>query len=127
MTEKLETVLEKISSISNPVNSSLVQEFDRFMVDNSNSNRYKKNNLKALILFSHELGPNITFYDIQKKEKIVEFLNKRIKPKSSDPDGKWTTTWNDYLERLKFFFRWLYNYKIRRDKEDSIIVEDMEE
>ena len=36
------------------------------------------------------------------------------------------TTWNDYLGRLKFFFRWLYNYKIKRD-EGSRIVEDMEE
>jgi hypothetical protein len=34
MTEKLETVLEKISTISNPVNSSLIQEFYQFMADN---------------------------------------------------------------------------------------------
>jgi len=36
---------------------------------------------RPLYFFSHELAPNITFYDIQKKEKILEFLNKRIKPK----------------------------------------------
>ncbi len=122
MTEKLETVLEKISTISNPVNSSLTQEFYQFMVDNRNSDSYKKNNLKALILFSHELGPDVTFYDVQKKEKILEFLNRRIKSKSDDPDEKWITTWNDYLGRLKFFFRWLYNYKIKKD-EDSKLVE----
>jgi integrase/recombinase XerD len=128
MTEKLETVLEKISTISNPVNSSLIQEFHQFMADNRKSDSYKKNNLKALILFSHELGRNVTFYDIQKKEKIVEFLNRRIKPKSDDPDEKWITTWNDYLGRLKFFFRWLYNYKIKKDVEGGkIVVEDMEE
>jgi hypothetical protein len=67
------------------------------------------------------------FYNIQIKEKTLEFLNKRIKPNSDDPDEKWITTWNDYLGRLKFFFRWLYNYKIKRDEEHSKILEDMEE
>jgi integrase/recombinase XerD len=105
MTERLETVLGKVSTIPNPVNSSLIQEFYQFMADNRKSDSYKKNNLKALILFSHELAPNVTFYDICKKEKVLEFLNKRIKPKSDDPDEKWITTWNDYLGRLKFFFR----------------------
>jgi hypothetical protein len=52
MTEKLETVLDKVSAIPNPVNSSLIQEFYQFMVDNHKSAGYKKNNLKALILFS---------------------------------------------------------------------------
>ena len=119
MTERLDTVLEKISTVPNLIDSSVVQEFYQFMVDNRKSDSYKKNNLKALMQFSHELAPNVTFYDIQ---KILEFLNKRIKPKSDDSDGKWTTTWNDYLGRLKFFFRWLYNYKIKKD-EDSKLVE----
>lgn len=82
MTEKLETVLEKISSIANPVNSSLIQEFYHYMVDNRKSDSYKKNYLKALALFSHELAPNVTFYDIQKKEKILEFLNKKNQTKN---------------------------------------------
>jgi hypothetical protein len=33
MTEKLETVLDKVSLIPNPVNSSLIQEFHQFMTD----------------------------------------------------------------------------------------------
>jgi hypothetical protein len=75
------SVLEKVSTVPNPINSSLIQEFYQFMVaDNRKSDSYKKNNnLKALILFSHELVPNATFYDVQKKEKIFEFLSKRIK------------------------------------------------
>ncbi|MDQ3969363.1 MAG: hypothetical protein M3275_13330 [Thermoproteota archaeon] len=105
MTEKLETVLDKASSIANPVNSSSIQEFYQYMVDNRKPDSYKKNNLKTLVFFNQELPPNITFYDIQRKEKILEFLKKRIKPKSNDPDEKWIATWNDYLERLKFFFR----------------------
>jgi hypothetical protein len=78
MTERLETLLDKVSTISNPINSSLILEFYQFMVDNRKSDSYKKNNLKALVLFSHEIAPNVSFYDIPKREKILEFLNKRI-------------------------------------------------
>jgi hypothetical protein len=51
------------------------------MVDKRKSDSSKKNNLKALMLFSHELALNVSFYDIQMKEKIFEFLNKSIRPK----------------------------------------------
>lgn len=37
MTDRLETVLEKISTVPNPVNSSLMQEFYQFMVYNRKS------------------------------------------------------------------------------------------
>jgi hypothetical protein len=94
MTAKLETVLDKVSWIANPVNSSLIQEFYQYIVDSRKSDSYKKNNLKALVLFSHELPPDVTFYDIHKREKILEFLNKRIKPKSDGPNEKWITIWN---------------------------------
>ena len=81
MTEKLETVLDKVSAIRNPVNSLLIQEFYQYIVGNRKSDSYKKNNLKALVLFSQELAPNITFYDIQNKEKILEFLSKESRNK----------------------------------------------
>jgi hypothetical protein len=71
MTEKLETVLEKISTTPNPVNFSLIQEFYQFMVDNRKPRSYKKNNLRALIVLGHELAPNISFYDIQKIALIL--------------------------------------------------------
>jgi hypothetical protein len=45
MTEKLETVLEKVSSIANPVNSSLIQEFYQYMADNHKSDSYKKHKI----------------------------------------------------------------------------------
>jgi integrase/recombinase XerD len=48
---------------------------------------------------------------------ILQFLNKRIKQKGDDTDEKWVTTWNDYLGRLKFFFRWSYNYRIKKDED----------
>ena len=53
MTETLETVLEKISTVPNLIDSSVVQEFYQFMVDNRKSDSYKKNNLEALMQFRH--------------------------------------------------------------------------
>ena len=32
----------------------------------------------------------------------------------TDPDKKWITTWNDYLWRIKYFYRWFYNYKLAK-------------
>lgn len=73
MTEKLDTVLEKISTIADPANSSLIREFYQFMTDNRKSDSYKKNNLKALMLFSHELAPNVIFTIFKRKERYLNF------------------------------------------------------
>jgi integrase/recombinase XerD len=78
------------------------------------SERYQNNNLKALIAFSKFLGPSISLYEIKNKTQITSFLDTKIKNSEEDPDKRWITTWNDYLVRIKYFFRWLYNCK---DKE----------
>jgi hypothetical protein len=59
MTERLEIMLDKVSAVPSPINSSFIEEFYQFMVDDRKSDSYKKNNLKALILFSHELPSNV--------------------------------------------------------------------
>jgi integrase/recombinase XerD len=38
-------------------------------------------------------------------------LDTKIKNSENDPDKRWITTWNDYLIRIKYFFRWMYNCK----------------
>ena len=57
-----------------------------------------------------------TLYDVKTKEEIVSFLNTKIKESNLDPDKKWITTWNDYLWRIKYFFRWLHNYRLAKEK-----------
>ncbi len=47
--------------------------------------------------------------EIEKKEDILTFLDTKIKSKDEDPEQKRITTYNDYLHRIKHFFRWLYN------------------
>jgi integrase len=75
------------------------------------SERYQNNNLKALITYSRFLGPSISLYEIKSKIQIISFLDTKIKNSQEDPDKRWITTWNDYLVRIKYFFRWLYNCK----------------
>jgi hypothetical protein len=78
------------------------------------SERYQNNNLKALTAYSKFLGPSISFFEIENKSQIITFLDTKIKNSEDDPDKRWITTWNDYLGRIKYFFRWMYNCK---DKE----------
>jgi integrase/recombinase XerD len=104
---QLDTVLVKIEQMSNKVNSDLLREFYQHMKDNGTSQNYQKGNLKALIHFSEHMGQRTSFFDVDYKQ-VLRFLDTKIKPEQIDPDKKWITTWNNYLWRLKLFFRWLY-------------------
>ena len=108
---KLTTTISKIASLSNSTNSALINEFYQYMKSNGSSERHQNNNLKAVIAFANFLGTDTTFFDVQLKEQITSFLDTKIKNLEGDPDRKWITTWNDYLHRIKHFFRWLYNQK----------------
>jgi integrase/recombinase XerD len=89
-------------------------QFYEFMKRIGTSERYQNNNLKAIIAYSKFLQPSISFYQINSKNQIISFLDTKIKNSEEDQDKRWITTWNDYLVRIKYFFRWLYNCK---DKE----------
>jgi integrase/recombinase XerD len=87
------------------------------------SERYQNNNLKAIIAYSKFLGPSISFYQINSKNEIISFLDTKIKNSQEDPDKRWITTWNDYLVRIKYFFRWLYNCK-EKELDDDILFSE---
>lgn len=90
------------------------------MKSNGTSESYQKNNLKTIISFGKWLDDN-NFYEITKKEQIITFLDTKIKNTEIDPDKRWITTWNDYLARIKFFIRWLYNhYKKKSEGQEAI-------
>src|ERR671938_815634 len=111
MPVKLSTTVKSIAAIPNPTNASLLAEFYEYMKANGTSESYQNGNLKILIYFTRFLGARIEFYDINKKEQIIAFLNTRTKDSVVDPDKRWIRTWNDYLQRIKYFFRWLLNCK----------------
>jgi hypothetical protein len=80
------------------------------------SDSYQNDNLKIMIYFAKFLSSDISFYEIHKRDQIIAFLGTRIKDSENDPDKRWIRTWNDYLQRIKYFFRWLHNQKVRDDK-----------
>ncbi|MDR4492435.1 MAG: hypothetical protein R2685_16320 [Candidatus Nitrosocosmicus sp.] len=108
MPTKLSTTIGKIQVLSNKDNSCLICEFHEFMKENGASERHQNNNLKAILSFCQFLGSR-NLIDINKKDDILTFLQSKTKDKEIDPEQKWITTYNDYLHRLKHFFRWLYN------------------
>jgi integrase/recombinase XerD len=112
MPQKLTTTINKISQVPNNINSSVIQEFHRYMQSSDCSERNQNNNLKAIIAFATFIGPDTSFYDIHSSEQILCYLDTKIKNTEQDPEEKWITTWNDYLNRIKLFFRWLTNRHI---------------
>ena len=60
-----------------------------------------------------------TFHEVKERETIVIFLDTKRKSKEEDPEQRWITTWNDYLWRLKMFYRWLYNVKLNGNKQHN--------
>ena len=111
MTMKLSTTLIHLKNISNPINGSLINDFHKYLIELGTSGNYQNQNLKQIINFARYLGTEKTFYDVRSKDEIISFLNTKIKNSNDDPDKKWITTWNDYLWRIKYFFRWLHNHK----------------
>ncbi len=103
MPVKLETTIRNIQLLDNHVNSRLIYEFYLYLKSNNTSESYQNQNIKALINFAKSLKSNQNFRHISKKELILSFLDSKIKNKNEDPDGKWMRTWNDYLQRLKYF------------------------
>lgn len=111
---KLSTIVDKkISLVPNKENSAIIYDFYNYMQEKGSSENHQVNNLKVVIDFANFLGPDTTFYNINKKEQITSFLNTKIKSYEVDPDKKWITTWNHFLNRIKLFMRWLYNYHYR--------------
>lgn len=112
MPQKLETVLKHVEEISNDVNRQLIDDYHKYLVSRDTSTNYQKDNVKLIYMFAKFLGESKSFIDVNDSETIVAFLDNKRKNKE-DPEQKWITTWNDYLWRLKMFYRWLYNVKLK--------------
>ncbi len=110
MTVRLSTTVRNIErTVSNPENVEIILRFFEFMKKIGTSERYQNNNLKAIIAYSKFLGPSISLNQVKSKSQITSFLDTKIKTLENDPDKRWITTWNDYLDRIKYFFRWMHN------------------
>lgn len=109
MPSSLSTVIEWIADIPNKENQESVQRFVAFMKDTDTSEKYQRVNLIVVILFAKFLGPHNLLNDIKTQQDIIRFLDSKKKNEILDPDKRWIRTWNDYLQRIKYFMRWLHN------------------
>jgi len=75
MLAKLSTTINKIENLSNSTNSRTINEFLMYMKNNGSSERHQNNNLIVMIEFSNYFDSNTSFYDINKKEQILTFLD----------------------------------------------------
>src|SRR5690349_12080259 len=115
---KLSTTVQKIVSLPNKANSLLLSEFYEYMNAYDISESHQNNNLKVMIAFAKHLGP-LPIIDIMTSESVTNFLNSKLKSIEDDPDRKCLTTWNDYLGRLKYFFRWFHNCRIDSNNDNN--------
>lgn len=99
----LPNIVRKIKEVPNPVNVSIIEEFHNYMIERNSSENHQINNLKMIVAFANHLGKDTSFYDVKNKDQILEFVNTKIK--NNDPQKKWITTWNNYLNRIKIFLR----------------------
>ncbi|WP_148686367.1 hypothetical protein [Candidatus Nitrosocosmicus hydrocola] len=113
MPVKLSTTILNIDKVSNHQNAEIIKEFYQFMKSSGAGDKHINNNLKIVIGFSNYIGSNLCFEGIGRQE-IIGFLDSKEKPIELDPDKKWITTWNVYLNHLKFFFRWFYNVYLKK-------------
>ena len=77
------------------------------MKNNSSSERHTIKNIKVILNFDNFFYSSKILSEVN-EEDIHHFLDSKIKSIEIDPDKKWITTWDHYLNHL-FLFRWLYN------------------
>jgi integrase/recombinase XerD len=104
MPSSLVAVKEGIISIPNENNRRLVYKFLGFMETTDTSENYQRGNLIVVVFYAKSLGT-----DVNTKDEVIGFLDIKKKDVSIDPDRRWIRTWNDYLQRIKHFMRWLHN------------------
>lgn len=109
MPTKLTTTIAKITTLPNKENADLVKVYLEYMRQNGASERHQNNQIKVVIYFGTFLG-STSFKEIHNKDEILRFLDTKRKSDEVDPERRWITTWNDYLHKIKRFFRWLHCY-----------------
>jgi integrase/recombinase XerD len=61
--------------------------------------------------------------DIRENKIIISFLDSKLKGIEDDPERKCIVTCNDYLSRIKYFMRWLWNHKTKGSKGNDLLAD----
>jgi integrase/recombinase XerD len=126
MSTKVPTLLAKIDSLPNNENGAIILDFHKYMQDKGSSENHIINNLKVVLDLADFLG-SLTYHDIRKRDQILSFLNLKVKDSKQDPEKRWITTWNHYLNRTKLFYRWFYNAYKTQERNGLKEVQDQSE
>jgi integrase/recombinase XerD len=102
------SVVNRIESLSNEKNRELIRKFVDYMKSTDASEKYRKDNLYVTIIYAEYLDDK-DLSGVNQKQDIIGFLDTRRKDTTIDPDQRWIRTWNDYLQRIKYFMRRLHN------------------
>jgi hypothetical protein len=113
MPTRLTTTLSKIGTVPNAAS-----DFHRYMKSNAASEHHRNNSLKVVIAFRKHLGADIALSDVQHREHLFALLDTEIR--SEDPEKRWMTTWDDALRRLKMFYGWLYNARLKAQEQFDV-------
>jgi hypothetical protein len=108
MPSSLGAVKDGIKSIPNENNRRLVHKYLGFMETTDTSENYRRGNLIVIVLYAKFLDTK-DLTDVNRKDDVIGFLDTKRKDVNIDPDKRWLRTWNDYLQRIKYFMRWLHN------------------
>ena len=122
---RLENVLQQIETVEDNLNKTLIQEFSKYLISKDTSASYQRNCIKIILMFaaflqSRKEEEKTNLSQVTSIDDIIAFLDTRRKTKDEDPEQKWITTWNDYLWRIKIFYRWYYNTKILKTIANNI-------
>ena len=66
------TTIRKIQNIFISKNIEIINEFLEYMRSNGSSEHHQNNNLKVVITFGNFIGKYNSFFDIDKKEQILQ-------------------------------------------------------
>jgi hypothetical protein len=126
MSTKIPTLLAKVDSLPSRENAAIILDFYKYMEDKGSSENHIINNIKVILDLAGFLGPQ-GYEGIKKREQILSFLNSKIKDAHLDPERRWITSWNHYLNRTKLFYRWLYNsYRLQPHNEPNDLPDQWE-
>jgi len=84
---KLITIIKNIEiKVENETNRHLIKEYYVYLTSIDTSDNYQNGLIKVLIRFAEHLGKSTTFYQVQDREKIIQFLDLKRKKDPEDPD-----------------------------------------
>ena len=102
----LKKVVENINTLSNKQNSEIIVNYHNYLIEKGNSINSQIAYLKTFYYYAKYLE-NMNIIDVKQKHEIINYLNTKMK--NHDLEKKYLTIWNDYLLKLRTFYRWLYN------------------